>query len=244
MKTMLVFLLASIALLGQAPEAEKVINFDQADREHCSVVMFEGRQMLQTAYGGTAVAIGTPVSTPDGEFRVYVLVRQTGAGKAEIKPKQFSALYSDSAHTRLSLHDRATEAAARRMQEARAATEAAASNARVDPRNQPSDLAGGRDRVPASRRRRAGDLNGPSGQRSDSQAALPGTVLSELYLHHSTLHQGSYAAGFVYFKKPRKSKLEIGPGSSLYELDLPINGVVFRFMGAATSDAVQPHRPE
>ncbi len=61
--------------------------------------------------------------------------------------------------------------------------------------------------------------------------SLPGSTVTpeELYLRRTTLRQGSSAEGFVYFRKPKESKLNIGSQALLFEIDIPVNGVVFRF---------------
>jgi hypothetical protein len=50
-----------------------------------------------------------------------------------------------------------------------------------------------------------------------------------LYLSQSTLRRGDFAEGFVYLKRPRHSKIHVESGDPLYEIDIPVNGVVFRF---------------
>jgi len=227
-KLTLFLLLTRFPIAGQVPGG--VIHFDPADGEHCRVVTIERRSMRQTTFGGTSVAIGSPASTPDGEFRVFVAIRRTGEGKARVEPGEFSAFYSDSEHTRFSFHDIAAEIDARRMREAREESNSLALNSVGDSRTQSLD-ASGRDRVPNVRRRSRGNLNGPARETTDANEKMPGSAAAtgELYLRGVTLQQGTYASGIVYFRKPRRSKVKIGQSDALYEVDIPVNGVVFRF---------------
>ena len=230
MKPVFVILLTSVCAAGQAAEKPNIIDFDPADREHCKLVTIEGRPLRQISADGTSVAVGTPALTSDGEFRVFVAIRQTGEGKARVKPGDFFALYSDSAHTRFSFRDIGAEIDARRMREAREESSGPSLSSQGDSRTQSLD-AGGRDRMPTTRRRSRATLNGPARDRADANAKFPGSVpmSQELYLRGGTLQPGGYVSGLVYFKKPRRSKIEPGSTSSLSEIDIPVNGLIFRF---------------
>jgi hypothetical protein len=240
MKALILLLATSASLMGQVPDKMKAIAFDRADAEHCSVVTIEGRPMLQTSYGGTSVAVGLPVGTDDQDFRVFVVVRQTGAGKVQVKPSEFSALYSDPAHTRFSFFDKAAAAEQRSaLQEPQTSGIEAASSQGV------SDLQGAVptpgaeadiDRQARAQRMQSQDPNGPvrdeeAAHEEKQNASSPGSKVTpdELYLRRSTLRQGSFAEGFVYFRKPKGSTLKIGPRDLLFEIDIPLNGIVFRF---------------
>ena len=240
MKGLVFLLLASISVPGQVPGKAKVVDFDRADGEHCSVVRIEGRPMLQTVYGGTSVAVGLPVSTVDGDFRVFVVVRQTGPGKAQVKPSEFSALYSDPAHTRFRTYDKAAEVDKRMMLQERQEAGIVAASSQLDPGMQgvppATDPVDSKDRQARLRRKRNEDLNASTREleqaREEKQRnSPPGVTVTpdQLYLRRSTLRQGSYAEGFVYFRKPKGSKLNIGSQDLLFEIDIPVNGVVFRF---------------
>lgn len=233
-------LLTSISVLGQVPDKVKVMAFNRADGEHCSVVMIEGRPMLQTVYGGTSVAVGLPVSTVDGDFRVFVVLRQTGPGKAQVKPREFSALYSDPAHTQFRFYDKAAGVDKRHVRQESQEVGILAASSQGDPGMQgvppaPS-LDADIDRQARSLRMRNEDLNASTREQEEAREekqskTLPGIAVTpdELYLRRSTLRPGSYAEGFVYFRKPKGSKLTIGSRDLLFEIDIPVNGVVFRF---------------
>ena len=233
-------LLTSVSVTGQVPDKVKVMDFNRADGEHCSVVTIEGKPMLQTVYGGTSVAVGLPVSTGDGEFRVFIVVRQTGPGNAQVKPNEFSALYSDPAHTRFSSYDKAAEVDQRimRQKEQEAGILGASSQGDrgmegVPPTPGPVD---DMDRQARSRRMANENLSVSLREQEEAREEkqskpLPGTTVAadQLYLRRSTLRQGSFAEGFVYFRKPKGSKLNVGSAGLLIEIDVPMNGVVFRF---------------
>ena len=92
------------------------------------------------------------------------------------------------------------------------------------------------DRRAMAQRIRAQDPNGPTREQEEASEEKqrnsgPGTTLTpeELYLRPSTLRQRSSAEGFVYFRKPKRSKLNIGSQDLLFEIDILVNGVVFRF---------------
>jgi hypothetical protein len=240
MKGLVFLLLTSVSVMGQVPDGAKAIDFSRADREHCSVVKIEGRPMLQTVYGGTSVAVGLPVSTADGDFRVFVVVRQTGPGKAEVKPKEFSALYSDPAHTRFRVYDKGADVDKRPVQQETQEAGIMSASSQGDPAMQGAPRAPApeddKNRQATAQRLSNEDLNGPV--REQEQAleenqgkSRPGTTVTpdQLYLRRSTLRQGGYAEGFVYFRKPKGSQLSVGSRDQLFEIDIPVNGVVFRF---------------
>lgn len=246
MKGLVFPLLTCISVVGQVPGKVNVIAFDRADAEHCRVVMIEGRPMLQTVYGGTSVAVGLPVSAGGQDFRVFVVVRQIGPGKAQVKPKEFSALYSDPAHTRFSFYDKAAEVDRRALRQETtvrqkiqesgivgASAQAEPAVQGVPPAPSPVD---DKDRQARWRQMKRQDPNGPTREQEQAREekqrkSLPGTTVTsdELYLRRSTVRQGSSAEGFVYFREPKASKLNIGSRDLLFEIDIPVNGVVFRF---------------
>jgi hypothetical protein len=240
MKGLVFLLLTSISVVGQVSDKAKVITFDRADTEHCRVVMIEGRPMLQTAYGGTSVAVGLPASTGDQDFRVFVVIRQTGSGQVQVKPKEFSALYSDPAHTRFSFYDKAAEVNTRKVRQETQESGIVSASSQGDSGMQgvvptPGPEAD-RDRQARSQRTRNDDLNAPTREQEEAREerqskSLPGSTVTpdELYLRRSTLRRGNSAEGFVYFRKPKGSKLTIGSRDLLFEVDIPVNGVVFRF---------------
>jgi len=240
MKGLVFLLLTSISLVAQVSNKVKVVTFDRADPEHCKVVMIEGRPMLQTVYGGTSVAVGLPVSTDDQDFRVFVVVQQLGPGRVQVKPEEFSALYSDSAHTRFGFYDKAAEVIEPKVRQETQQSGIVSASSLGDPKMPGLPPDDGpepdMDRRARAQRMRAQDPNGPTREQEEASEekqrdSLPGTTLTpeELYLRPNTLRQRSSAEGFVYFRKPKGSKLNIGSQDLLFEIDIPVNGIVFRF---------------
>jgi hypothetical protein len=240
MKWLAFLLLTSIAAAGQVSDRVTAIAFDRTDAEHCRVVTIEGRPMLQTTFGGTSVSVGLPVSTGDQDFRVFVVIGQTGPGRAQVKPKDFSALYSDAAHTRFGFYDKAAEADRRKASQDTPESAILAASSQRDSAMQGAAPTPGAEadinRQARAQQMKNDDLNGPARQQDEAfeeeqKQSLPGSKVtaSELYLPQTTLRQGSAAEGFVYFRKPKGSKLTIGPRDLLFEIDIPVDGVVFRF---------------
>jgi hypothetical protein len=240
MKGLVILLLTSISVVGQVSGNVKSIEFDRADVEHCRVVTIEGEPMLQTVYGGISVAVGLPVKVGDLDFRVFVVVQQTGPGKAQVKPQEFSALYSDPAHTRFGFYDKAAEVDKHRVvqQTQEPGIDPASSQGDLGRQGAPSTTGpeADMDRQARLQRMKNEDLNAPAREQQAASEekrskSYPGTALTleQLYLHRSTLRQGNAAEGFVYFRKPKGSTLHIGSQNLLFEIDIPVNGVVFRF---------------
>ena len=50
-----------------------------------------------------------------------------------------------------------------------------------------------------------------------------------VFLKHTTVKQGSRVSGYVFLRKPKGSKVEAAPNAMLDEIDIPVNGVIFRF---------------
>src|SRR5579862_1871640 len=246
MKAAGLLLLVCVFAAGQAPPVKiKTIAFDRADAKHCKTAMIEGRAMREIAFGGTSVAVGDSVGTGDGYFRVFVLVRHFGPGKTEVKPRQFSALYSDPANTRFSFYDKGAEISQRRREEIRAlqagGTDVLGTPSR--PGSSGPTQTVGSSRAAKLGRMRKPDPNEAAGReevatRQDQATSGAGTVVTpdQLYLSRATLHQGTSAEGFVYFKKPRRSKLHVGLSDPLHEIDIPVGGVVFRFNEAGNQE--------
>jgi hypothetical protein len=50
-----------------------------------------------------------------------------------------------------------------------------------------------------------------------------------VFLRPTTVKPGSRASGFVFLRKPKGSKVVVNPAAMLDEIDIPVNGVIFRF---------------
>jgi hypothetical protein len=49
------------------------------------------------------------------------------------------------------------------------------------------------------------------------------------FLRIATVKKGSNTTGYVFLRRPKGSKVEVAPAAMLDEIDIPINGVIFRF---------------
>ena len=240
MKALVVFLLLCGVAWGQEAVDARVIVCDRADAEHCKTVEIDGRKLLQTEAGGTNVAMGTPITMPNGDFQVYISVRQVGAGSAEVNPKEFSAYFSDAAHTRFAFYDKAAEVGrAEAMQRSRdsaryhspdeaglAGTPPPPGSLNSNEETGQSRWASGRDPNAAARdqeQRREQIQN-----RAKPDEAFPAGRRPE-YLYRGKATQGTQVAGLVFFRKPKGSKVKVGPQDALYEIEVPVKGVVFKF---------------
>ncbi len=206
------------------------------------MVAFNGKPMLETSYNGTTVAITMPQNWGNGEFSVFIAVAQTGTGNADVHPKEFSALYPDPEHTRFVWFDKArdldTEASRRAAGIGQpggagagggpggALTDASAAMGQTTHPEQMHDTNPQANTKSAEEMRqlqlRAGAGDGVA--RPQLDPAHP-----PVFLKQTTLKQGSSVTGYVFLRKPKGSKVEAPANSSLDEIDIPINGVTFRF---------------
>ena len=217
MKTLTVFLLSTGLAYGQAPG--KIITFNKADTEHCKVVTVSGRPLLQSTYDGMTVAIAIPMNRGNGDFSIFVAVSQTGTQTVRVNPKDFYGLYSDQNHTRFTFYDKAAEMnAAVHTQGANG--EMSAANAQVDPGSIRPGAVGPGGPPPGGGPPDAG-MSGPAPTGSPNMSAA--------YLRKGKVRPGSGIAGWITLRKPSGGKLEVRPTDMLDEVDIPVNGVLFRF---------------
>lgn len=217
MKTLTVFLVSAGLAYGQAPG--KSIIFNKADMQHCRVITVSGRPLLQSAYDGITVAIAIPMNRGDGDFSIFVAVSQTGTQTIRVNPKDFYGLYSDQNHTRFAFYDKAAELAEPdHTQGANGGMSAAV--AQIDP---------------GSIRPGAMGLGGPPPGGSPPDAGMHGPAptggpnMSTAYLRKGKVKPGSGLAGWITLRKPSGGTLEVGPTDMLDEVDIPVNGILFRF---------------
>lgn len=216
MKTLTVFLLSTGLAYGQAPG--KIITFNKADTEHCKVITVSGRPLLQSTYDGMTVAIAIPMNRGNGDFSIFVAVSQTGTQTVQMNPKDFYGLYSDQNHTRFTFYDKAAEMnAAVHTQDANGAMSAA--NAQLDPGSiRPGAMGPG---GPPGAGSPDADMSGPAPTGSPNRSAA--------YLRKGKVKPGPGIAGWITLRKPSGGKLEVRPTDMLDEVDIPVNGVLFRF---------------
>lgn len=225
MKLLISCLLLSTVALAQNPPDAKVITFNRTDAEHCKVIMASGKPLLETSYGGTSVAVGMPENMGNGEFSVYVSIYQIGIGAAHVIPKDFSAVFSDPARTRFPFYDKAKEVEAQGSAQGPGTGMSATTNDidRSMIRGGPSGP-GAAGLSPSETMK--GD-NVPENQRQAPNTEMP--AATPVFLQRAMVKQGSRAAGLVYFRKPKGSKIEVSPTGMLDEIDILLDGVVFRF---------------
>jgi hypothetical protein len=229
--TPLLFLISMAASAAQAPG--NVIACDPANAGQCKATIIEGRPVRELVHDGTRVAVGKPMATVDGDYRVFVRITQVGPGKTEIRPKHFSGLSSDPAHTRFAFYDKATEIN-QRIREAN--QQQAEEGDALDIPNRGSHSPVMSPAKAAKLGLKKVDPDEVASRQSDAGASRgtaqkPGTTIrpEELYLSSGRLRTGDFSEGLVYFKKPRRSKVAAGVSDSLHEIDIPLNGVVFQF---------------
>jgi hypothetical protein len=225
MKLSLSFLLLSATALAQNLPDAKMITFSRTDTEHCRVITVAGKPLLESSYGGTSVAIGMPENKGNGEFSVYVSIYQIGIGAAHVVPKDFSALYSDPAHTRFTFYDKAKEIESQAPAQSPVPGMSATTN-EIDR----SMIRGGPPGPGAAGLSPSETMKGDNLPGKTNAAPAPQMpAATPEFLQRASVKQGSRAAGLIYFRKPKGSKLEVNPAGMLDEIDIPVNGVVFRF---------------
>jgi hypothetical protein len=239
-KPFLSFLLLSTAALAQTPDSPRIVTFNRADTEHCKVAVVSGKPLLETTYEGTTVAITMPQNWGNGEFSVYVAVAQVGDGEAVVNPKEISALYPDPAHTRFRWFDKAHDLDT-------LATMRAAGMGGGPPADPGGSGALGDSKSaepPATHPEANAQMDPHVGNRSEEETRQlqlrNGTGSASTpppldpahpppFLRITTIKKGSNATGYVFLRRPKGSKVEVVPAAMLDEIDIPINGIIFRF---------------
>jgi hypothetical protein len=248
-KPLLSFLLLSTTALSQSPDSPRIVTFNRADTEHCKVAVVSGKPLLETTYDGTTVAITLPQNWGNGEFSVYVAVAQVGEGEAVVNPKEISALYPDPAHTRFRWFDKARDLDT--LASMRAAGMGGGPSGGPGGSGPPGGPGGSGSigdsnsaNPPPTHPEAMGQMDPHAGNRSEEEArqlqlrngAGTGSTPAPLdpahppaFLRLTTVKQGSNATGYVFLRRPKGSKVEVVPAAMLDEIDIPINGVIFRF---------------
>ncbi len=217
MKILTAFLISAGLAYGQAPG--KIITFNKADTEHCKVVAVRGMPLLQSTYDGITVAIAMPMNRGNGDFLIFVAVSQTGAHPFQVNPKDFYGLFSDQNHTRFAFHDMAAETdGVGHPPGANGGMSAA--NAQVDPGSIRPGAMGPGGPPPGG--------GAPDGGMSGA-APTGSPNMSAAYFRKGKVKPGSGIAGWITLRKPSGGKLEVRPTEMLDEVDILVNGVLFRF---------------
>lgn len=217
MKILTAFLISAGLAYGQAPG--KIITFNKADTEHCKVVAVRGMPLLQSTYDGITVAIAMPMNRGNGDFLIFVAVSQTGAQPFQVNPKDFYGLFSDQNHTRFAFHDMAAETdGVGHPPGANGGMSAA--NAQVDPGSIRPGAMGPGGPPPGG---------GPPDGGMSGAAPTGSPNMSAAYFRKGKVKPGSGIAGWITLRKPSGGKLEVRPTEMLDEVDILVNGVLFRF---------------
>lgn len=209
MKCLAAFLLPVAMAFGQAPG--KIITFNRADAEHCKVIVAGGKPLLQSTFEGTSVAVAMPVNRGNGDFSVFVSIARAEHGTVHVNPQDFYGVYSDKDHTRFPFYDKAAE-----MEFAvhRQNAEISASTAQIDPGSlRPGAVEGGP----------------PGGSMPGAPPPAAGPSLSGAYFRKGKVKEGSGIAGWITLRQPKGGALEVHPSDMLDEVDIPVNGILFRF---------------
>ena len=226
MKVSLLLLIISSAALAQGPE--KMITFNRANTEHCKVGFAGGKPLLESTYEGTTVAIGMPMNRGNGEFAVFVVVARVDPGTIKVNPKDFYGLFSDPSHSRFTFVDKAAElqwqggpqppSSGIPNGNAQATVEALAASIAGPPLGGGGQPPGGPE-----------DSGPPGAPPSASKNGASGSASPALYLHSGKVQQGGKIFGWVTFRPAKGAKLEVHATDMLSEINIPVNGVVYRF---------------
>ena len=209
------FIPAIFACMAFAQAPEKIVTFNRADTEHCKVIVASGKPLLQSTYDGTSVAIAMPINRANSDFSVFVSISRAQHGTTHVDPQSFYGVYSDKNHTRFQFYDKASEIeSAARAQGGN--TQISASNSQIDPGSmRPGAVQGGPPPGGGS------EVGGPP--------MMDGPNVSRAYLLKSKVKSGSGVAGWITLRRPKGVNLDVHPADMLDEIDIPINGVLFRF---------------
>jgi len=216
-KTLTVFLISAGLAFGQAPG--KIFTFNRSDTEHCKVVTANGRPLLQSTYDGITVSIAMPMNRGNGEFSIFVAVSQTGAKAVEVDPKDFYGLFADQNHTRFAFYEKVAEMdAANHTQGANGGM--SATSKQVDPGSIRPGAVGAGGPPPGAGLPGSGMSGPPPGGGPD---------MSAVYFRKGKVKPGPGVSGWITLRQPKGGKLEVHPTDMLDEVDIPVNGVLFRF---------------
>jgi hypothetical protein len=216
-KTFTLFFISAAISFGQP--ASKIITFNRADTEHCKVIIAAGKPLLQSTYEGITVAIALPINRGNGDFSIFVAVSRASSGAVQVDPKDFYGLYSDKDHTRFTFFDKAVELES----EARAQginTGMSAANAQIDPSSIRPGAVGPGGPPPGG---------GPPDSGNGAPSLTGSPTLSSAFFRKGKVKQGMGIAGWITLRQPKGGKLEVHPADMLDEIDVPVDGVLFRF---------------
>src|SRR5450631_822857 len=235
MKSLIAYLVLSAAAIAQTSgSGPKIVTFNRADSEHCKVVVSNGKPLLESTYNGTTVAITMPQNWGNGEFSVFLAVAQVGAGEVQVDPKEISAVFPDPSRTTFRWfdkgHDLATQASLLSSGLGPPAAGPLGDSSSTSPLpNHPEQRPAASSNVGTTSDEEARQLQSRNDAKSASNLPKLDPTHPPPLLKHTTVKKGATASGYVFLRRPKGSKLEAAPDSMLDEIDIPINGVIFRF---------------
>jgi hypothetical protein len=211
-KLLLAFFILAGTAFGRSPA--KIITFIPTDTEHCKVINAGGKPLLQSTYQGTTVSIAMPINRGNGDFSIFVRVSRAGGETIEVNPKYFYGLFSDKNHTRFQFYDRAAEIELDHP--TAASTPFSSASATTDS---------------VSTRQRSVGGAAPRGGLVDDDRTPPASdaTFTGMFFRKGSIKPGSGIAGWITLRQPKGAKLEIHRNDMLDEIDIQVNGVVFRF---------------
>ena len=240
--------LLTVPLVMSAQTSPTVITFNRADTEHCRVLVANGKPLLSSTYNGTTVAVSLPDNWMNGEYSLFVMVSQKGDGSAEVNPKEIYALFSDPAHTRFSWFDKKHDLDTLASMRSQGMGQQPGAGGPGGPGGFGGSNGDSSGAAPPMTHPEAMSIGGPgeTNQATKSEAEArnmgmrnPGANTPHApqldpahppaFLKHTTVKNGSQASGYVFVRKPKGFAQEITAGSQLGEIDIPVNGVIFRF---------------
>jgi hypothetical protein len=211
--TLLAVLLSSLAL-GQT--SEHMITFDRANTEHCKVELVGGKPLLESNYEGTTVAIGSPINRGNGEFAIFVVISRDGPGTIQINPNDFYGVFSDPSHTRFTFSDEAAHLPTMGGSQP-PYLENVSGNGQTGAQALARTIAD-----PPRGMRRPGGPTGPNGP-------PPISPTPPVYFRRGKIKQGGKIFGWIALRLPKGSEAELHPADMLDEINIPVNGTVYRF---------------
>src|SRR5579862_3992156 len=213
MKLLVAVSICAGMVFGQKPG--KIVTFNKADTEHCKVIIAGGKPLLQSTFEGTTVAIAMPVNRGNGDFSIYARISRTADGTIRVNPKEFYGLFSDKDHSRFQFYDKAADYAA--VNQPGADPSLSAGNLKYDSSIVRRDSTQTRN------------LASGTSQASAGPAPAQKQDLSGMYLQKGDIKPGTGIAGWITLRQAKGHKLEVQPKDMLDEIDIPVNGVLFRF---------------
>ena len=242
LKSILPFLVISIAASGQVPGSPRVVTFDRADTEHCKVAVAGGKPLLVTTFEGTTVAITMPQNWGNGEFSVFVSIAKVGAGEAKVNPKEITAIYPDADHSRFLWFDKARDLDTLASMRSSGLGQppggvggppgsgaVGQSSSASPPPNHPEAMVGADPDAHTRSEEESRELALRNGAKNGPAPAQLDPDHPPAFLRRAAVKQGMKAEGYVFLRRPKGAKASAPAVGTLDEIDIPINGVVFRF---------------